>query len=274
MKIINLEPKGKDRLEMPEWMRSLVAGRQEGQDAAAIEIASQALQASLDNRFVLLSNLKLEGLEVPIPMVLVGPPGVWVLYPSVSAGVYRAKEDEWEILDDRQKEYKPARPNLMVRVRLMTQVIDAYLDTNGFPVEVIEPALVFTNPGTHVEQIQPDVRIVLMDAIDRFSAGLLQSLERMTADEIERVVHILAPEVDQGGEVQDVDIERDSFSFSDDGTPRKTQVSPALSDIDQMVDRLLKKVPFSKEQWILLTVMVVVNILLLTAFVVLILLTS
>jgi len=253
-------------------MSTFKFGRVWSQDMQAQEGIIAALERQLDNYYTIFRNVSLEGLDIPIPLVLVGPSGVRVLYPSASRGVYRAKDDAWEKMEDDQKGYKPVLPNLLTRTQLMGRAVAAYLSAKGYPQIEVEPVLVFSDPGIHVDTVRPIVRVVMVDALERFVAGLIQSRTYLNKDETEKIVALFI-EAGGGKNISEpVPIERDAFSFADEDQPKQRPLS-ALSNLPrgERAVSTLNKIPFTTRQWVFLILMVVVNIILLVAFVIIIL---
>ena len=237
---------------------------------AAQKVLIAALQRVLDNRFTLFYNLLLEGLEVPIPAVIVGPPAIWVVNVNAAKGIYRVTEEGWEELHERTQRFRPARPNLVVRTRLFAEAVRTYLQARlerSFPVEGV---LFFSNPGVHVELIRPAVRIVLVDAMERFIIGVAQGFPRYDVDQVRQVVDALGGGRLEGGEPQPPTEVQDAFSFLE--TPEAAPPPPAAKVIlDRSESGLVKKIPLSSRQWFLLAVFAVVDIVLLVVFAVLLL---
>lgn len=153
----------------------------------------------LNNQYTLLCNVKLPGLDIPIPLILIGPTGIRTIYPSALRGIYRAKNDAWYVMDSGSQHFKPASPNLVARAQLMARAIETYLLKQGQQQEV-EPALFFSQAGVHVDTIRPAVRVVLTDAADRFVAGIVQTRPTLNAATAEQIVTLLskpAPEPPQ-----------------------------------------------------------------------------
>jgi hypothetical protein len=253
-------------------MNTFKLGRVWSQDMQAQEGIITALERLLDNRYTLLRNVSLEGLDIPIPLVLVGPPGVRVLYPSASRGVYRAKDDVWEKMEDDQKGYKSVLPNLLTRTQLMGRAVESFLTAKGYPQTEVEPVLVFSDPGIHVDTIRPVVRVVMVDALERFIAGLVQIRTFLNKDEIEKIVALFAEPKAEENASEPPPFERDAFSFSDEDNTRQQPIS-VLSNLPrgERAVSALNKIPFTTRQWVLLILMVLVNIILLVAFVIIIL---
>ena len=109
------------------------------------EVLVATLNRVLDNHFTLLRNIPLPGKDATISLVLLGPHGVTVLNNNITKGVFRAEGDTWEIMDNRLKNFKTAKPNLITRTKLMKDTFKAFLSEAGLDMEVDE-VLVFTDP--------------------------------------------------------------------------------------------------------------------------------
>lgn len=140
--------------------------------------AQQALVArlkrTLSDRFTLLMNTTLPDLEVPVPIILIGPPGITIIYVTPLRGVYRARGDQWlEVTADRQN--RRAKPNLITRTALFAGAIRVFVEKNNFQSLPVEGVLVCSDPGMYVESTRPVTRVVLSDAIDMFINGFNQT---------------------------------------------------------------------------------------------------
>jgi hypothetical protein len=228
-----------------------------------------ALGKALNNQYVLLRNVTLEGLSIPIPLVLAGPPGVRIIYASAVRGVYRAKGEGWEKMNDGSKNFSIHRPNLITRTLLMARAVLAYLNNQGQTLPEVEPVIVFTQPGVHVETVRPVVRVVLMDALDRFITGFVQSRGILTPDQIQDIVKLLGGRVDIV-ETAAGEIERDAFSFREEHLRAPSRLDK-IPRGDKMVSRLTSKVPFTTRQVVLLGMLVFINIIVLIALVIILL---
>ena len=150
------------------------------------------LHAQLDNTYTLVRDIVLPGLEIPIPMVLVGPTGVHVFYASALRGVFRAKESSWSVMNNRDRQYRPSLPNLIKRTALMSRAIHAFLTSKGYQVEDTEPVLFLSDPSVHVDAIHPAVRIVLTDGADRYIENLYQFPQLFDVALVKRISDTLA----------------------------------------------------------------------------------
>jgi hypothetical protein len=244
---------------------SLKPGKPHSEDAVAQERMIASLQKSLGNQYVLLRQARLEGLEIPIPFILIGPPGVRVGVVSGLRGIFRAREDSWEKLDERQQKYRPASPNLLTRTLLMARSVQAFLANQGCPSTEIEPVLFFSDPGIHVEVVKSAVRLVMADAVDRFVAGLIQSRIHLNQEEIDHVVQLLAG---KGNVEHTPQVDVDAFSYSDPVKPRQpSNLERAVAAGEQGFLTRITRLPFTSRQWMMIGVIIFISILLLAAFV-------
>ena len=160
-------------------------------DLQAQQVFINFLQNTLDNKFILLRNVTLPDLQLPIPLILIGPPGVTAINASAVKGVFRAKGDKWLSLDSHNKRYVAVRPNLVKRAFLMSQAVQDYLFQRDIMLPGVEPVLFFSHPGLHIEPIQPATRIVQRDGIESFVTGILQSPIIMSSTDGQVIADIL-----------------------------------------------------------------------------------
>jgi hypothetical protein len=275
MRVINLSttPIAESRPNLINAVRKIIKIEDPKTDPAAEKAVLDTFQRIFDNQYVILRSLPLNDPETPIPMVLVGPPGVRMLYPRSIKGVFRAKEDSWEEMDDRTQKFKIVQPNLLQRSQLLAKAVESFLTARNFEVGIVEAVLIFTDPGVHVDAIRPVVRIVQADALDRFGAGLLQSPAFLEKETIQRVVNALGGEQLAAREAAKTAAEmQDAFSFQDVPVKKARNTPDVVYQSSEAP--LFKKIPFNKRQLMVLGLMVLVNIIILSAFVFLILLTS
>ncbi|MDD2695531.1 MAG: NERD domain-containing protein [Anaerolineales bacterium] len=239
-------------------------------DAQAEEMLVSALSRLLDNRFILLRNVVLSGVDVTIPLVLVGPTGAYMLYTSAIRGVFRAAGENWEQLDERSQSYKPVRPNLITRVSLMSRAVETYLLNRGKLTLVVEPVLFLMDPGAHVELNRPNARIFRQDGLDRFAASLLQGALIMGKEQVQAIVEALIPirsAILAGGEEALIE---DTFSMKEEQA-KPAVIKPVRPPRDDKIASTLNKAPFSSRQMLALGCLALVNIVILVAFLIIVL---
>jgi len=237
----------------------------------AQDVVINILTKVLDNSFFILCDVPLVGLEEPFPSVLVGPQGIWMIYPISSRGICRAEGEAWEVMDEHLQRYRPGKPNYMALASTMAQSLEEYLSDLGFENPEIEPVLVFTNPGVHVEFSRPSVRIVLIDALERFAVGLVQNQVQLNPGQVQRIVDSLTYVIEGDIEkAQPAEI-LDAYSLRELPVPRKPIRLPQMPDAAREEPEIIRKVsqrtPFTKRQWMLLGFLLVGNIIILIVLV-------
>lgn len=246
---------------------SLKFGKAFSQDMDSQQGVIEALENILDNNYVMLRNVTLEGLEIPIPLVLVGPAGLRVFYPSASRGVFRAKGDVWEKLDESKQVFRSVAPNLLTRAQLMAQAVSAYLLSRAGEQLEVEPVLFFTDPGTHVDTVRPLVRVVHADGIEHFIATLIQGRRMLDNEKVDQMVDLLSKPMYAGADVEDQDSAKDAFSFLDEQREARKRALEDRIPRGERIVAALNRISFTRRQWVFIILMIVINISLLVALV-------
>ena len=164
----------------------------------AQKIVIAQLDRVLEKGFTLIRNLNLVNSRILEPLILVGPPGVFVLYVTPVSGFFEAKGDEWNIARNNRR--MPAKINPMTRVARLARAVQVYLNRQGVYLPgLVEPVLIAASPGVHIELLRPIVRVVLSDAIKQFGASLLQARPMLKSELIHEVVdHLINPREKSG----------------------------------------------------------------------------
>ena len=148
------------------------------------------LDRALEKGFVLIRNLTLPGSQIVEPIILIGPPGVYVIYVTPLSGFYEAKGDQWNVVKDARS--SPAQINLLSRAARLARVLQVYLDRQNLKLPgPIEPVLIASSPAMHIESTRPAIRVVMIDAIRQFALSLLQADPALRTD----FVHDLADRI-------------------------------------------------------------------------------
>lgn len=139
------------------------------------------MEKVLGPNFVLLRNVTLPDTDIDLPLVLIGPPGLYLVNVVHERGVYRARDDEWgTIAGDK---LVPAGINQLQRTVKLGKVLQVYLDRAGFKgATIVEPILMAADPGMHIESVRPAARIVMSDALERFAISMNQARPVLSAD--------------------------------------------------------------------------------------------
>jgi len=141
-------------------------------DLEAQRFVINQLDRVLEKGFTLIRNLRLSNSEIVEPIILIGPPGVYVLQITTIKGFYEAKEGQWNLVKNGQP--IPAKDNLMIRVGRLARALEVYLERQGVKLAgPVEPVLIASSPALHVESSTPIARVVLSDAIRQFAGSLL-----------------------------------------------------------------------------------------------------
>ncbi|MBU0511150.1 MAG: hypothetical protein KKD28_00910 [Chloroflexi bacterium] len=225
------------------------------------EVIVGYLSRVLDNKFTLLRNITILDANVPVPLILIGPHGVTVMYNSAIKGIYRAKGETWDVMDNRTRRFEPVQPNLVMRTTLMSRAVRTFLSRIGFAVEP-EGVLALTNISAHVDTLRPAVRVLLVDALERFGARLMQAQPIYKIEEVRAIVNAITTSFEAEDEV-----EKDVAS-----TPVVSQ--PTESKLDKALDPIQKKMNFKRRQWLLLGSIVAAEVIILLIFLIVIMLTS
>jgi len=151
------------------------------------------LEKPLEKNYILIRNHMLGTTGIVIPMILVGPTGLYVLYATYLRGVYRAKGDSWGTVNGNR--FQPASINLLARVARLGRALQANLKRQGYEAAFkVEAVLLAANPGMHIEAVRPVIRIVMSDALERFAISIAQAEPVFSPETVHELVdHILHP---------------------------------------------------------------------------------
>ena len=236
----------------------------ESADEQAEEMIITQLTRGLDNRYVLLHNLHLvTGREV-FPPILIGPSGLFVLNISFAKGFFKAREESWMEMSKTSHSFATGHPNLIKQSQFYVQKLANILDANEKSHPEITPVLVFANPGVNIETSNSAVRIVLMDGVDNLISGLLRSEENLKPNEINYLADSLEIMANPNKAIpkgEDEDFFGRDLHIPNEKSPRKNPKIPIPDDFS--LPPVEEKFKFSRKEWILLTVLVIITILVL-----------
>jgi hypothetical protein len=151
------------------------------------------LDKVLDKSFTLLHNVVPAGLDARFPLILIGPPGVYVMYVTPLIGMFRAKGDQWGTITG--SNFKLEKPNLLTRTERMARAISVFLQRQGYTTLInVDPILLCSDPSFNVDSIRPIIRVVMRDALERFAISLAQARVGLNQESINDIVQrILNP---------------------------------------------------------------------------------
>ena len=125
----------------------------------------------LGKGYTAVRNQALGASGIVVPLSLVGPAGIYAIHVTHLRGTYQAKGDSWGQVFGIN--FQPARVNLLTRTRLLARALQAFIERQGVKLpKPIEPVILAANPGLQIESLQPIVRVVMVDALERWGASL------------------------------------------------------------------------------------------------------
>ncbi len=129
------------------------------------------LSRALGKGFTVVRNQTLGASGITIPLAIVGPAGIYAAHATPLVGTYRAKGESWGQMFGLN--YQASRVNLITRTQLLARALQAFIERQGVKLpKPVEPVILAANPSLHVESLQPAVRIILLDALERWGASL------------------------------------------------------------------------------------------------------
>jgi hypothetical protein len=125
----------------------------------------------LEKGYTLIRNLPLGASGIVVPLILLGPAGIYVMHVTYLRGRYEARANTWN--EEAGDGYKPAKVNLIQQTARLAKAVTAFIERQGvrLPVDV-EPVLIAANPGLHIETVRPAIRVIMIDGVKSFVAGL------------------------------------------------------------------------------------------------------
>jgi Nuclease-related domain len=125
----------------------------------------------LEKGYTLIRNMTLGASGIVVPMILLGPTGIYVIDVTFLRGRYEARGNAWN--EESGDGYKPAEVNLIQRTLRMANAVKKFIERQGVKLPVpIEPVLISGNPGLHIESVKPAIRVLMIDGIKSFVTGL------------------------------------------------------------------------------------------------------
>jgi hypothetical protein len=271
MKIIDCSPQNSEKNGIQDLARRaqdlLPIHLSKNPIRVAEEVVIELLKRNTTSKYLLLRNIVIEPLNEPVPMLLIGPTGVWVIAATDIKGVYKAQDEHWYELKGKERKYHPSRPNLVFTTYQMERNIIRKMRLAGVTDIDVKGVLIFTNPGTHVESVRPSIRIILADGLKRFTANINQNPIMMTNQELEQLKNLFVHQEPTGEEQAESDL-RDQFDFIEDAPSKKPIRMPAAPTTAPFA-YLTSRINLSRGQWIFLGILAVFQILLLIGIIVL-----
>jgi hypothetical protein len=137
----------------------------------------------LEKGYTLIRNYTLGQSGIMVPIILLGPAGIYVIHITYLRGRYEARGEAWN--EESGEGYKPAQVNLVQRTMRMAKALKAFIERQGLKVPVnIEPVLIAGDPGLHIESVRPAIRVMMIDGIKSFVANLATAAPVLSAEQV------------------------------------------------------------------------------------------
>jgi hypothetical protein len=141
------------------------------------------LDRLLDKGFVLIRNFTLPGSDIVIPIILIGPGSLSIIFVTPAKGHFEAKGTEWNMVNNGVS--TPASRNLIDRLGKLSRAFQKYLQIQKINIPMqAEPVLIASDPGANIESVRPAVRVVRSDAIKQFASSLNQASPVLRAEQV------------------------------------------------------------------------------------------
>ncbi len=219
----------------------------------------------LDNAYTMLRNVALPGENDTIPLILIGPQGVFVFVNDPIRGVFRARGDVWSVHRTRDGSFRPTKPNMITETIKAAHKVESFLRARGYNEIPVEGMLVLTNPGTHVDTIRPAVRVLMVDGLDRFATQITSANSILSREQRYKIVEAFT----------------DASSDKNEAPKHQKRALPGAEvaqDIDARFNQALTPVKryanFTMRQWLILGGIVLAEVCILTAFLLLVVMTA
>ncbi len=230
-----------------------------------------SIQNILDDKCVILRSVMLPREERPIPLVLVSPAGIAVINPQRKEGVFQARDDTWSTIDGAGN-LIPATPNLVQDSQFYAAAVQRYLQRHDLQDVPLESVLAFVSAGTHVDTKHPVVRVLSFDAIKNFARQISTSQLILDLKEKEHLIQLLSePRLPSRAAPLP---EFEDSQFLDTVPISALQTDTAQFKTPSSVDNIVKKLNFSKRQWLLLGGILIAEVIILVVFIFMVILAS
>lgn len=151
---------------------------------------------NLEKGYTLIRNQTLGQSGIMIPLILIGPAGMFAINIAYIKGRYEAKGEAWNV--ESGNRFKPAPVNLIQSTARMARALTMFIERQGVTMpEPIESVLIAADPGLHVESDKPAIRVLRVDGIKPFVTGLSNNMpvlrSDMALDMVERIINPRPP---------------------------------------------------------------------------------
>src|SRR5215208_1535301 len=135
----------------------------------------------LEKGYTLIRNMPLGASGIVVPLILLGPTGIYVIHVTFLRGRYEARANTWN--EESGDGYKPARVNLIQQTQRMAKAVTRFIERQGVKLPInIEPVIIAANPGLHIEAVRPAIKVIMIDGVKSFVSGLATATPILKAE--------------------------------------------------------------------------------------------
>lgn len=151
---------------------------------------------NLEKGYTLIRNYSLGQSGIMVPIILLGPTGIYVIHISYLRGRYKVIGDTWNV--EAGEGFKPAPVNVIERTMRMAKAVRAFIERQGVKVPVnVEPILIAGDPGLHIETQRPAIKVMMIDGIKSFVSTLVTGRPVLSTENVyeftERIINPRPP---------------------------------------------------------------------------------
>jgi len=192
------------------------------------------LSRVLGKGFTVIRNQTLGASGITIPLTLVGPAGIYAAHVTNLHGTYQARGDTWGQVFGTN--FQPARVNLLTRTQLLARALQAFIERQGVKLpKPVEPVILAANPGLYIESMQPVVRVVMVDALERWAASLESAAPAFTLETaFELADRVVNPRPPKKGEQPEVVPPAPEQSYEEQELSRAGAIFRAADEADSL----------------------------------------
>ena len=187
----------------------------------------------LQKGYTLIRNYTLGQSGITVPIILLGPTGIYVIQISYLRGRYEVKGDSWN--EASGEGYKPASVNLVQQTMRMAKAVRAFIERQGVKVPVdVEPVLIAGDPGLHIESVRPAIKVMMIDGIKSFVSNLATGQPVLTTESLfEFTDRIMNPHFPKKAKAAAVPTQEAHLSDSDQPTVQEVSRARAIFNASQ-----------------------------------------
>ena len=169
----------------------------------------------IEKGHTLFRNQQLGVSGIVVPLIMIGPSGIYAMEATPLKGLYQARGEDWGTVTNGR--FQPASINILSRTARLAKILQLFFERQGMKLTApVEPVLLAADPGLQIESVRPAVRPVMSDAIDRFAASVLTARPIYNTQEVNEFVERLQNPRSPRQAEQPPEPKEDVFSLQDE----------------------------------------------------------